>query len=124
MKTLATTTILVVLTAFVFAQNADTSSETASNKISKDLEVAVIQENDNLVSLYLAKKPGEVVKIKIKEDNKVLYTRRIKKAGTARIKYDISQFPKGEYMIEVVKDKKVVYSKTIKKGSNALATSK
>ncbi|MCF8369462.1 MAG: DUF3244 domain-containing protein [Bacteroidales bacterium] len=119
MKTLILTSVMLAFIATGFAQETKQPVETK-----KHVEAVVIQESDDLLSLYLEKEPGEVVKIKIKEDDKVLYTRRIKKEASAKIKYDISQFPGGEYTVEVTQDKEVVYSKQIEKGAAPIATLK
>ncbi|NOR86519.1 MAG: hypothetical protein GQ527_02805, partial [Bacteroidales bacterium] len=64
----------------------------------------------------VVKIPGELVKIRVKENNKVLYQRSFKKWAIADLQYDISQFPSGEYTFEIIKDRKVVYSKVVEKG--------
>ena len=89
-----------------------------------DLEIALLQTTADQFTLVMAKEPGVPVKIKVYENNKLLYTRKVKKPGTANIKYDISQFPDGEYTFKVEKEKNVVYSVKIRKGSSALADSK
>jgi len=62
----------------------------------------------------MAKNSGDLVKIRIKEDGtKLLHQRRVKNHETARLVYDLHEFPIGNYVFEIVKDKEVVFSKTV-----------
>lgn len=124
MKTLILTAALVVLTSLSYAQELDSTNDNKMHMKTADLELAVLQPSTDQVTLLMAKEPGMPVKIKVYEDDKLLYTRRVKKQGTAHIKYDLSQFPDGEYTFKVEKDKDVVYSVKVWKGATALADSK
>jgi len=121
MKTLILTAALVVFTTFSFAQLPKPEVNDTLKPMNADIEVAILQNADDQVNILMAKEPGKLVKIKVYEDNKLLYVRRVKKAGTANIKYDISAFPDGEYVFQVEKDKKVVFSAKVRKGPAALA---
>ena len=124
MKTLILTTALVVITTFSFAQLPKPEVNDTLKLKNTDIEVAILQNADDQVNLLMAKEPGKLVKIKVYEDNKLLYIRRVKKAGTANIKYDISAFPDGEYVFQVEKDKKIVFSAKVHKGPASLADNK
>ena len=114
MKTLILTTALVILASLSFAQSPQSSGTDSSSYVSSDINVTIFQINDSMVSVKMAKKPGELVKVLVKENgNNLLYSRRIKKYGSADLLYDLNQFPEGEYVFEIVKDKKVVYSQKI-----------
>lgn len=124
MKTIILTAALAVSVAFSMAQETAEVKETKTHLKTSDLEVALLQNTEDEVTLLLAKEPGDPVKIKVYEDNKLLYTRRVKKAGTANITYDISQFPDGEYTFKLEKGKTVVYAAKVRKGATALAENK
>jgi len=124
MKTLILTTALVVFTTLSFAQESVKELDDSVKLVKSDIEVALLQNSEDQVKLLMAKEPGELVKVKVYEDDKLLYQRRIKKAGTAHITYDISQFPDGTYVFQVEKDKEVVYSKSVSKGQTSLAAGK
>lgn len=116
MKTLVLTLALTVLTILAFAQFPQSQAPDSCCYVADDLRVAIFNDNDSLVNVKIAKIPGELVKVRAKENNKVLYQRRIKKWAIANLQYDICQFPNGTYVFEIVKDKEVVFSKTIERG--------
>lgn len=121
MKTLILTISLAVAATFASAQQPASVSDKDTLDKKSAIEVAVLQHKSDQLTLLMEKEPGELVKIKVYEDNKVLYSQRVKKEASARITYDISKFPDGNYVIEVVKDKDVVYKAEVSKGSVALA---
>lgn len=120
MKTIVLTFALIFLISLTFAQFPQSESPDSCCYVAKDLRVAIFMDNDSIINIKLAKKPGEVVKVKVKEDNKLLYQRRIKSHEIANLRYDISQFPDGEYEFEIVKDNQVVFTKTIEKASEPI----
>ena len=121
MKTLILTISLAVAATFASAQQPASVSDKDTLDKKSAIEVAVLQHKSDQLTLLMEKEPGELVKIKVYEDNKVLYSQRVKKEASARITYDISKFPDGNYVIEVVKDEDVVYKAEVSKGSVALA---
>ena len=122
MKTLILTTALVVIAALSFAQFPQSEVPDSCCYVSEDLRVAIFQINDSTVKLKMAKNPGDLVKIRIKEDGKkLLHTRRVKSFAAANLVYDLHQFPEGEYVFEIVKDKKVVYSQIVTRKNTAKA---
>jgi len=70
-------------------------------------------DNNSLVNVKVAKHVGDQVKIRVKENNKILYQKSYKSWALIDLKYDIGQFPMGEYTFEIVKDKEVVFAQTI-----------
>jgi len=125
MKTLILTTALVVLTTLTFAQSENENKEVHKVLNTEDVKATIYPNSNDMVTLMLQKKPGEVVTIKVKEENgKLVYTKRIKKADSTKTKFDIHQFPAGEYTFELVKDRKVLYTKKISKSENVVAIAK
>jgi len=122
MKTLILTTALVVLTTILFAQNNETKKENQLVLNTKDVKASIFPNSNDMVTLILEKKPGELVTVKVKdEDGKVLYTKRMKKVDTTKTKFDIQKFPAGTYTFELVHDREVLYTKTINKTENTIA---
>jgi hypothetical protein len=125
MKTQILTTALVLFATVLFAQQPaeekGQKSDTLNSLQCNDVEVAFLRNAENTVQMMLAKEPGKLVKIKVYDGNRLLYTRRIKKEGTANITYDISHFPDGDYTFQLEEDKAVIHSTKISKGEKALA---
>jgi flagellar hook assembly protein FlgD len=122
MKTLVLTTALVVLTTASFAQSEIENKENQLVLNTEDVKASIFPNSNDMVTLILEKKPGEVVTIKIKEENgRLVYQKKIKKVDSTKIKFDIRELPDGEYTFELVKDKQVLYSKKINKSENVAA---
>lgn len=122
MKTLVLTTALAVLTTLTFAQSEIENKESQLVLNTENIKASIFPNSNDMVTLVLEKKPGEVVTIKIKEENgKLVYQKRIKKVDSTKIKFDIRELPDGEYTFELVKDKQVLYSKRINKSENVVA---
>jgi hypothetical protein len=115
MKTIILATALAVSTSLTMAQKEMKNADTEKNNV----EVAMLQPDNNKVQVLLNKTPGDPVRIKVYEDNKLLYTRRIKKEGSANITYDISAFPEGDYEFRIEQEKEVVYAVKVRKDANA-----
>jgi ribosomal protein S6 len=112
MKTLALTLALVIVSSFGFAQFPQTSSPDSCCFVSEDLRVAIFMDDDSFINVKMAKVAGELVKIVVKQDNKVLHQKRVKRWEVADLKYNIKDFPKGDYVFEIVKNNEVVYSRS------------
>lgn len=122
MKTLILTTALVVLTTILFAQNEDEKKENQTVLNTEDVKAIIFPNSNDMVTLVLEKKPGELVTVKVKdEDGKVLYTKRMKKVDTTKTKFDIHEFPAGAYTFELVHNREVLYTKRINKTENTIA---
>ncbi|MFK5854753.1 MAG: hypothetical protein QM503_01395 [Bacteroidota bacterium] len=117
MKTLILTLSLTLLSIFSFAQFPQSDIPDSCCYIADDIRVAIFKDNNSMINVKIAKIPGEVIKIRVKEDGKVLYQQRIKKHAKTDLQYDINQFPVGVYVFEIVKDKEVIFSKIIEKGN-------
>lgn len=126
MKTIILTLSLSFLSFLSYAQFHPSQVPDSCCYIAEDIRAAIYKENDSMINVRVVKIPGELVKIRVKENNKVLYQKRLKKWAIADLKYDISQFPNGEYTFEIIKDRKVVYSIVLEKGlvDNVLALGK
>ena len=121
MKTLLLTTALVVLTALSFAQQETTSLSNDNVQVTDQVKCVIFPNSSDMVTMIVDKPPGEKVNVRIKEGNKkVLYQKRIKKDDKTKVKYDISEFPSGEYTFELVKGKEVLYTKTITKKDESI----
>jgi hypothetical protein len=113
MKSLIISIALVILTTTGFAQFPQSTSPDSCCFVSKDLRAAIIANNNSFVDVKIAKLPGKVVKIRVKDENEVLYLKRVKSHEIVDLKYDISQFPEGTYTFEILQKNEVVYAKTI-----------
>jgi hypothetical protein len=116
MKTLILTLALTILATYSFAQYPQAEVPDSCCYIADDIRVAIFMGNKSNVNVKIAKIPGELIKIRIKEDGKIIYQLRVKKHAITNLKYDINQFPNGSYVFEIVKDKNVIYSTVIEKG--------
>jgi hypothetical protein len=122
MKTLILTTALVVLATLSFSQD---EMKSASNEFvlnSENVAVAMYPNNSDAITMILSKSPDAVIKLRVKsESDRVLYQKKFKKVDNARVKYDISEFPSGDYTFEVVNGKDVLYSQKFSKKAGILA---
>ena len=116
MKTLILTLTLALLSLFSFAQFPQSEIPDSCCYIADDIRIAIFKDNNSMINVKIAKIPGEVIKIRVKEDGKILYQQRVKKHAVTDLKYDINQFPNGSYVVEIIKDKEVVFSKIVVKG--------
>jgi len=121
MKTLILTTALVVLSALSFAQFPQENAPDSCCYLANDLRVVIFQNNDSTVTLKMAKNPGELIKIRIKENgSKLIHNRRVKNYAAASLVYDLHEFPVGDYVFEIIKDKEVVFSKTVSRTNSSI----
>jgi len=116
MKTLVI--VLTLLTSLTYAQFPQSGIADSCCYISDDLRVAIFMDQESLVNVNIAKYPGELIKVRVKENNKILYNKRIKSQAIVKQKFDLQQFPDGEYIFEVVKDREVVFTQKIKLGES------
>ena len=122
MKTLILTAALVVSTTLSFSQESFVLPSNEFAKNTEDVSVAMYPNSADAITLILAKSSESVVKLRVKsESDRVLYQKRFKKADNARIKYDISEFPSGEYTFELIKGKDVLYSQKFSKKEGTVA---
>lgn len=125
MKTLILTIALLVITSLSFAQENQVAD---SNNIvfdSESVQCVMFPVSNDMVTMILEKDPGEKVNVRIKSSNSdLLYQKRINKVDKARVKFDISQFPTGEYTFELVQGKEVLYTKIFSKKDETVALAK
>ncbi|MFA5417471.1 MAG: hypothetical protein WC341_03340 [Bacteroidales bacterium] len=113
MKSIFVTFLLALITTFSFAQFPQKNAPDSCCYVTPDLRAAIFIDNNSMVNVKVAKKQGDKVKIKVLENNKVLYQKNYKPWDLVDVKYDISQFPNGQYTFEIVQDNEVVFSKII-----------
>lgn len=117
MKALTLTLAFTIISVLSFAQFPQSKSPDSCCYVSKELRASIFMDENSMVNVKIAKIPGELIKIRVKENDKVLYQKRVKSYAIADIKFNVDQFPEGNYVVEIVKDKEVVYSSEIKKGN-------
>jgi len=108
MKSIVLTFTLAIIASFSFAQFPQTQSPDSCCYVANDLRASIFAGTDALVNVKVAKKAGDKVKIRVKEDNKVLYSKNYKSYELVDLQYDISQFPEGRYTFELVQNNRVV----------------
>ncbi|MDP2721206.1 MAG: hypothetical protein Q8O72_00500 [Bacteroidales bacterium] len=113
MKSIFLTLSLALIATFSYAQFPQKKTPDTCCYVAPELRVAIFTDNNAIVNVKVAKNPGDKVKIKVLENNKVLYQKIYKSWALVDVKYDISQFPKGQYTFEIVQDKEVVFSQII-----------
>ena len=125
MKTLILTTAMVVLATLSFSQN---ESKVESNEFVKSddgVTIVMYPNSGDAVTMILSKTPESKVKLQVKSSaDEILYSKKFNKTDKARVKYDISEFPSGDYTFEVVKGKDVLYSQKFSKRDGTLAIAK
>lgn len=117
MKTikLTLTFALALIAGISFAQFPQSSSPDSSCYVKDDLRAAIYKGNPDFVHVKVAKKLGDKVKIRVKDENKTLYAQNYKRYGRVDAQYDIKGLPAGSYTFEIVKGREVVYSRVIDK---------
>ena len=81
-----------------------------------EFQSKLYQENNQKVNVLFAKKPTDVFQVKIFSDRGVLlYKQKVKKNNLAKMSYDLSQFPDGQYHFKVYCNKELVKEQTFKK---------
>jgi hypothetical protein len=113
MKTLTLTIVLAFIATFSYAQFPQSSSPDSCCYTAEDLRASIYLGSPEMVYVKVAKKIGDKVKIRVMENHKVLFQKNYRKWALVDAKYNISQFPDGEYTFEIIQDKKVVFSQTI-----------
>lgn len=113
MKSIVLTFALALIASFSFAQFPQSKSPDSCCYVANDLRAAIFMTNNSLINVKVAKKMGDKVKIRIKENNKPLYIKSYNKYEWVDLQYDISQFPEGKFTFEIVQNKEVVYTQTI-----------
>ena len=122
MKTVVLTAALVVLTIATFAQK---ESPVKSNDFvlnTDEISIAFYPNSTDAVTMILTKDNDQKVKVRVSNsDEKVLYERRYARINRTKVKYDVSEFPSGEYTFEVIKNNEVIFSKNFTKREGTIA---
>lgn len=125
MKTLVMTTALLMLVAIASAQEKPIAD---SNNIvfeGEHVKCVMYPGSNDMITMILEKDPGEKVSLRIKQsDSEILYQKRMNKVDRARVKFDISEFPSGEYTFELVQGNSVLYTKNFSKKDESVALAK
>ena len=121
---IAVTILMTSLFSNVSAQN----EKKDKSNITKFEQVQISYDMKDLVTVeYLNALVQDPWKMKVRvyeESGKLLDSYVSRKKGNARVGYDISQFPTGNYTFELYKNRESVYSKVIvKQASIAIANS-
>jgi hypothetical protein len=114
MKTQILTFVFSVTFALTtsFANN-NTGIDSVGN-VKPSIECAIFQNADNLATLIIDKPYGEKIAVKIySEGGELMSYRNLKRHDSLRIRFDLSNLPKGNYTIKVVKADEVLYSKQV-----------
>ncbi len=119
MKTLILSLSIILISSLGIAQTTEKNIPDSCSYTSKDLKVSIHKDTNKMVNVQLTKYPGELVIVRVKEDNKVISTKRIKKYASANLKYDIAELPKGTYKFEIVKNNTVVFSQKLQNTESA-----
>lgn len=113
---------MVVIATLTFSQNENQVTNNQFVHQGEDVTVAMYPNSGDAVTMILSKTPETKIKLVVKSDNdEVLYQKQFKKIDNTRVKYDISEFPSGEYTFEVVQGKDVLYSQKFSKRDGTLA---
>lgn len=120
MKTLKLTftVALALIAGIAFAQFPQTSSPDSCCYVEEDLRAAIYEGNPDYIHVKVAKKLGDKVKIRVKDENKTLYAQNYRKFARVDVQYDIREFPAGNYTFEILQGKEVVYSRVINKNNS------
>jgi len=124
MKTLILTAALVVLTVATYAQKETLVSSNDFVLNTDEISITFYPNSADAVTMIMTKDDDQEVKVRMTDSNeKVLYERKYRKINNVKVKYDVSEFPSGEYTFEVLKGKEVIYNKnfTKREGTVALA---
>ena len=122
MKTLIVTAALVVLTTTAFTQQETSAKANEFVLSSEEISIAFYPNSANALTMILSKEDGQKVKVRLTDsDDKVLYSKRYSKVNNTKVKYDVSEFPSGEYTFEVVKGGEVLYTKNFTKREHTVA---
>ena len=110
MKSIALTLAAVLFATLSFAQFPQSQSPDSCCYLADDLRPAVYMDQSDKVNVQVAKLLGDKVKIRVKDNNEILYTKSYKAYERVDLAYDISQFHTGDYTFEIIQNKNVVLS--------------
>ena len=120
-------TVIMKQASIAIANSVSTQNEKKDkSNITKFEQVQISYDMKDMVTVEyfdaLAQGPWKMKVRVYEESGKLLYSSVSRKKGNARVGYDISQFPAGNYTFELYKNRESVYTKAIvKKESVAIA---
>jgi hypothetical protein len=120
----AVTILMTSLFSNVSAQN----EKNDKSNITKFEQVQVSYDMKDMVTVEysdaLTQNPWKMKVRVYEESGKLLYSSVSRKKGNARVGYDISKFPAGNFTFELYKNRQLIYSKVIvKQASNEIENS-
>jgi hypothetical protein len=102
-----------------FATN-NTGIDSTGN-VKSGIECVIFQNTDDLATLIINKPYGEKIVVKLySESGEMMSYKNLKRHDTVRIRFDLSNLPKGNYTIKVVKADEVLYTKQVTSNGNSL----
>ncbi|MEA5109828.1 hypothetical protein SDC9_28171 [bioreactor metagenome] len=110
MKTFIFATAIAMMLSI--SLQASTGGKTGTMKA----KVHIFQTNTESVDVYVAKIPGQLVKVTIcSESGTPLMKTRIKKQGSRYLRYHLNELPAGTYNVLVEQDGEVISEMNIQK---------
>lgn len=110
MKSFIFATAIALMMSFSVAASTDGTKSTSATR------AVIFQTNQQSVDVYVAKKAGELVKIRIyDESGSRLMTTNVKKQATRYIRYHLTELPSGNYTVSVEKDNEILSSMKVTK---------
>jgi len=103
MKTLIVATAI----AMMFSLNLNASPDGTTTKSSA--KVHIFQTNTESVDVYVAKTPGELVKISVtSESGTPLIKARVKKQSSRYLRFHMNELPEGNYIVKVEQNGEII----------------
>jgi hypothetical protein len=120
---------LIAVTVLMLSAFSNLSAQKASSdvyNISKHQQVLISYDAKDMVTVeYLNALSDGPWKMKVRiysDSGQLLYTRVLRKKGNARVGYDISELPTGNYTIELYNKRDLICSKAISKQESYVNT--
>lgn len=113
MKTLVITFALIIASTLSYAQFPQSFASDSCCYISKELRAAIVDLEGSSVDVKIAKLPNDVIKIRVKDGSDIIHQTRVKKEEIVNLKFDLAQYPEGNYTFEILRKNDMVYSKEI-----------
>jgi hypothetical protein len=96
----------------VFSAN-NTGKDPVTNQ-NNTFQCAIYKSSTNIVTLNMVKPAGENIVVKVYSENGNLMSyKKLKRVDSARIRFDLSPLPKGNYIFKVVEGDQELYIKQI-----------
>ncbi len=113
MKAIILTIALALTATFAIAQFPQSQVADSNCYISENIRATILDKSGAIIEVKIAKLPGEVVKIRIHDENEIIHQTRVKKHELVDLDFDLSNLPEGKYIVEILDRNNVVFSKEI-----------